>query len=191
MVAVTLWLTGACGDVVLFETRDSGHADASLDANLDGTAPCGQAPPPQCGTNREPRICFENVAGCVGDVIEVPVFVEAPTGCGESFDQGGGIELGPFSLENPQNIDPSMARCLRREVIAGSIEWGRLSSDSIPDGCPATFGVGFVDTLRLRIPSDLPPGDYVQQGIWGLIESEEPACASMLPAQGPIIRVSR
>ncbi|MEM9072836.1 MAG: hypothetical protein AAGE52_30295 [Myxococcota bacterium] len=187
LVLLCASLSAGCGDVLVFDTRD-----ASLDASLDGgtrvDAACeGAPPPPQCSAMGPAGICFENVSACAGEEVDVPVIVQGE-GCPATFDQGAGIQAGPFELANPQLLDPSVGRCLRRETVGDSFEWAQLSEATIAEGCPATFARGTVDRLRLRIPEDVPPGDYRLEGLWGLIQSEG-ECGTMAPALGPLIRV--
>lgn len=185
--AVALLALSGCGDVPLFVSADS--IDASVDALGDAAASCGPPPPPQCVGSDVPRICFENVTACAGGVVEIPVYVEVGDTCPLTFDQGAGFVLAPFELDNPRNIDTRTGVCLRREVVGASVEWAQLSSGTISQGCADSLAAGLVDTLRLRVPTDVPPGDYRPEALWGLIQSTVSSCATMRPAQTPLIRV--
>lgn len=186
-------LSSGCGEVPLFVSADSmdGSVDAAVDAAEDAAvaADCGPPPPPQCVGTDVPRICFENVTACAGGVVEIPVHVEVDATCPLTLDQGGGFILAPFELANPRNIDTRAGVCVRREVVGASVEWAQLSSSTISQGCPDSFAAGVVDTLRLRVPADVPPGDYRPRALWGLIQSTVTSCATMRPARTPLIRV--
>lgn len=184
---VAFVLSSGCGDVPLFVSADA--LDASIDASADAATNCGPPPPPQCVGTDVPRICFENVTACAGGVVDIPVHVEVDAACPLTLDQGGGFILAPFELANPRNIDTRAGLCVRREVVGASVEWAQLSSSTISDGCPDSFAAGVVDTLRLRVPADVPPGDYRPEALWGLIQSSVMSCATMRPARTPLIRV--
>ncbi len=178
--ASVLLLVVGCQDGAVFE-----FADGSVRADSGSDAACGVVAP-QC-TDGPARVCFENAAACSGDVVEVAVVVLGD-GCPGSGDQGGGFELGPFELVNPQSVDSTVGRCLRREIVGDSVEWSQLSSATLPMGCPDSYPRGEVDRILLRVPEDLAPGEYPLTGLWGLVQGEG-ACGTMDPALGPTITV--
>ena len=200
MVGRGAWCVGlvallGCGEVVLFESVDAASAgDAQVDgaeladAELaDGSVACTiSIPAAQC-TGSAARVCFENVGTCPGAEFDIVVHIQGE-GCPPTQDQGGGVQLGPFELVNAQNVDPTSGRCLRRNIVDDTLEWGQLSSGTLSSGCPESYERGVVDRIRLRAPADIAPGDYRLAGVWGLIESVD-ACGTMSPVVGPTVRI--
>ncbi|MEM9070636.1 MAG: hypothetical protein AAGE52_19170 [Myxococcota bacterium] len=160
--------------------------DAATDAGVDGSSGCrAPAPTPQCAFSAtELTVCFENAAGCPGDVVDVDVYVLGPDGCENTLQATGTFALEDFRLANPRmQTDPIGGQCIRRTICRScsppSVDWALLRGTAVGvAACPEEYPIGRVDTIRLEIPAGTAAADYPLAVTGGRVFGIEAACGS-------------
>jgi hypothetical protein len=154
-------ISDGCGDTI----------DLVADCGAPGCGTCTPGTPLdlQCVTmtpptnNMDSKICQENASGCPGEVIDVPLYLVAPTGCTTTHERSITVDSLGMILLNSRSDQCGEENCIRREPYMGNIGWNQFTGDAIgctEAQCPYDLPVGRVDTLQLLIPANKTPGDY-------------------------------
>ncbi len=145
--------------------QDAGPAPTTT-ATTDAGAPDANASPlvKHCnGTVATADLCLENAQGRPGDVVDVEVYLVGSNQCTEAFEASGHIvgDASHFELANPASQVDCVTRDLFSAPAPGTTEimWNAFGGGAI-GSCPKNLTPGKVDTVKIKILPNTPPGVY-------------------------------